>query len=138
MDVQLNTLFVVTRKSTIRQDHLTLKVEVEKVTKLAVPIHQLESVAVFGGVHVTPAAMALCAEHGVGVSFLTESGRLMARVDAPFSGNVLFAGNSIGPLTYRNAGQHLPRVLSLGKSITPGTCFCDQAANLMTKPIKPL
>ncbi|HEY1187953.1 MAG TPA: CRISPR-associated endonuclease Cas1, partial [Gemmata sp.] len=33
--------------------------------------------------------MGLCAEHGVAVNFLTESGRLVARVDAPSSGNVL-------------------------------------------------
>lgn len=89
MEVQLNTLFVVTRKATVRRDHLTLKVLVENVTKLTVPIHQLDGLAVFGGVHVTPSAMALCAEHNVAVSFLTESGRLLARVDAPGSGNVL-------------------------------------------------
>ncbi len=89
MEVQLNTLFVVTRKATVRRDHLTLKVLVENVTKLTVPIHQLDGVAVFGGIHVTPSAMALCAEHNVAVSFLTESGRLLARVDAPGSGNVL-------------------------------------------------
>jgi CRISPR-associated protein Cas1 len=89
VEVQLNTLFVMTRGATIRRDHLTLKILVERVTKLTVPIHQLDGVAAFGGVHVTPPAMALCAEHGVAVSFLTEAGRLVARVDAPGSGNVL-------------------------------------------------
>ncbi len=59
MDVQLNTLYVVTRKSTLRRDHLTIRVEVERESRLAVPIHQLESIAVFGGVHVTPAVMAV-------------------------------------------------------------------------------
>jgi len=38
---------------------------------------------------VTPGAMRLCAEHGVAVSFLSMSGRLLSRVDAPGSGNVL-------------------------------------------------
>ena len=33
--------------------------------------------------------MALCAEHGVSLSFLTESGRFLARVQGPTSGNVL-------------------------------------------------
>ena len=45
--------------------------------------------AAFGGVHVTPAAMGLCADRGVAVAFLTESGRLVARVDGPHGGNVL-------------------------------------------------
>jgi CRISPR-associated protein Cas1 len=89
MDVQLNSLFVVTRGATIRRESETLRVVVNGQVKLTVPIHQIESVAVFGGVHVTPAAMGLCAERGAAVSFLTESGRLVARVDAPAGGNVL-------------------------------------------------
>jgi CRISP-associated protein Cas1 len=89
VEVQLNTLFVVTRGATIRRDHLTLKVIIEKQTKLTVPIHQIDGLAVFGNVYVTPSAMALCAENNVAVSFLTESGRLLARVDAPGSGNVM-------------------------------------------------
>lgn len=89
MEVMLNTLFVVTRGATVRRDHLTLKVVVDRQVRLTVPVHQLDSVAVFGGVHVTPDAMRLCADNGVAVSFLSESGRLVCRVDAPGSGNVL-------------------------------------------------
>jgi CRISP-associated protein Cas1 len=100
MDVQLNTLYVVTRGATLRRNHLTVQVEVERQVRLAVPIHQLESVAVFGGIHVTPAIMALCAERGVAVNFLSESGRLLCRVDAPSSGNVLVRREQ-----YRRADQ---------------------------------
>jgi CRISPR-associated protein Cas1 len=89
MDVQLNTLYVVTRGATVQRDHLTLQVSVAKVVRLTVPIHQLESVALFGMTHVTPGAMQLCAEQGVAITFMTESGRLISRVDAPGSGNVL-------------------------------------------------
>jgi CRISPR-associated protein Cas1 len=89
VEILLNTLYVVTRGSTVRRDHLTLQVVVDRQVRLTVPIHQLESVAAFGAVHVTPSAMGLCAEHGVAVAFLTEAGRLVARVDAPSSGNVL-------------------------------------------------
>src|SRR5438105_2998248 len=100
MDIQLNTLFVVTHRATLRRDHLTVTVVVEGQTKLAVPIHQLEAIVVFGSVHVTPAVMALCAERGVAVTFLTESGRLLCRVDAPCSGNVLLRREQ-----YRRADQ---------------------------------
>lgn len=89
MDVLLNTLYIITRGATLRRDHLTLQVLVAKETRLTVPIHQLEAVALFGMVHVTAGALHLCAEHGVAVSFMTESGRLISRVDAPGSGNVL-------------------------------------------------
>src|SRR4051794_41982629 len=89
MDVQLNTLYVVTRGASLRRDHLTVRVEVERQGRLSVPVHQLEAVAAFGGVHVTPAVMALCAERGVAVNFLTEAGRLVSRGGAPGAGNVL-------------------------------------------------
>lgn len=89
MDVHLNTLYVVSRGASVRRDHLTLTVWVERQCRLAVPIHQLEGMAVFGSAHVTSGALQLCAERGVAVSFLTESGRLLSRVDAPGSGNVL-------------------------------------------------
>ena len=89
MDIQLNTLFVVTRSACVRRESETLQVSIDRKVRLTTPISQLESVAVFGGVHVTPSAMQLCADRGVAVSFFTESGRLMCRVDAPFSSNVL-------------------------------------------------
>lgn len=100
MEVQLNTLYVITRGASLRRDHLTVRVEVDHQTRLSVPIHQLEAVAVFGGVHITPAVMALCAERGVAVTFLSESGRLLCRVDAPSSGNVLLRREQ-----YRRADQ---------------------------------
>ena len=89
MEINLNTLFVLTQGAYVHRDHSTVKVEVEKQTRLAVPIHTLESLALFGNVMASPGVMGLCAESGVAVSFLTNSGRLVARVDAPGSGNVL-------------------------------------------------
>src|SRR5262245_41907760 len=125
MDVQLNTLYVVTRGATLRQDHLTVRVEVERQTRLAVPIHQLEAVAVFGGVHVTPAVMALCAEHGVAVSFLSEFGRLLCRVDAPSSGNVLVRREQ-----YRRADQ-AERRTEVARSVVAGKIH--NARNLLLR-----
>jgi CRISPR-associated protein Cas1 len=89
MDVLLNTLYVVTRGASLRRDHLTVTVWLEGQRRLAVPIHQLEGIVVFGSAHVTPGVLHLCAERGVAVTFLSESGRLVSRVDAPGSGNVL-------------------------------------------------
>lgn len=125
MEVQLNTLFVVTRKATVRRDHLTLNVLVENVTKLTVPIHQIDGLAVFGGVHVTPSAMALCAENTVAVSFLTESGRLLARVDAPASGNVLLRREQ-----FRAADDEVKRA-AIAKAVIAGKVH--NARNLLLR-----
>lgn len=87
--VRLNTLYLLTDGAYLHRDHQTLQVQVAQETKLAVPIHHLSSVAVFGQAMVSPGAMELCAESGVAVTFLSMTGRLIARVDAPASGNVL-------------------------------------------------
>ncbi|HEX8203310.1 MAG TPA: type I-C CRISPR-associated endonuclease Cas1c [Isosphaeraceae bacterium] len=56
---------------------------------MAVPIHRLDAIALFGPVLVSPGLMELCIEAGVTLTYLNDHGRLIARVDAPRSGNVL-------------------------------------------------
>ena len=87
--VRLNTLYVLTEGAYLHRDHLCLIVEVERERKLSVPIHHVSSVALFGSVMASPGAMELCAAAGVALPFLSPTGRLVARVDAPGSGNVL-------------------------------------------------
>jgi CRISPR-associated protein Cas1 len=115
LEVQLNTLYVVTRGATLVRDHLTVRVVVENQTKLTVPVHQLEGVAVFGGVRVTAPVLALCADQGVAVSFLTDSGRLRARVDAPGSGNVLVRREQFRRADQPAARRDLARAFVAGK-----------------------
>lgn len=85
----LNTLYLTTEGSYLRLDHDTLRVEVEKETKLQVPIHHLGGIVCFGDVLVSPAALARCAQDGRFVVFLDRNGRFQARVEGPVSGNVL-------------------------------------------------
>lgn len=89
MEVLQNVLYVLTQGAYVRRDHLTIQVEVEGKVRLGVPIHNLAGIVVFGQVMVSPGAMQGCAEHGVALTFLSEGGRLLARVDGPVSGNVL-------------------------------------------------
>ena len=81
-NIHQNTLYLITPGSYVSRDHLTLRVEVEKLVKLAVPIHHLESVCVFGPSTISPPALALCWEHGVAVNFLSEHGYFQARMIA--------------------------------------------------------
>lgn len=89
MDLQLNTLYVFTPGSYLHRDHRNVVVEVEKQVRAAIPIHHLDAVAVFTHAMVSPGLMELCVENGVALTYLSESGRVVARIDAPRSGNVL-------------------------------------------------
>ena len=80
MAVIQNTLYLTTPGTIVLKDHLTLRIEIEKETRLSVPIHHLESICTFGQVVVTPPAMALCWKHQVAVHYHTENGYLLAQV----------------------------------------------------------
>ncbi|MFH0726978.1 MAG: type I-C CRISPR-associated endonuclease Cas1c [Pseudomonadota bacterium] len=85
----LNTLFVTTQGAYLNKDGETVTVNVEHEVKLRVPIHTLGGVVCFGQVSMSSFLMGFCAERGVLVSFLSNYGRFLARVQGPVSGNVL-------------------------------------------------
>lgn len=85
----LNTLFVTTQGSYLSKKGDTVLVNVEQETRLRVPIHTLGGIVCFGNVGCSPFLMGLCGEHQVHLSFLTENGRFLARVQGPVNGNVL-------------------------------------------------
>jgi CRISPR-associated protein Cas1 len=85
----LNVLYVTLPQAYIAKEGETAVVRVEQETRLRVPIHTLEGIVCVGRVSMSPAMMGFCAEAGVGVSFLTEHGRFLARVQGPVHGNVL-------------------------------------------------
>jgi CRISPR-associated protein Cas1 len=84
-----NTLFVTTQGAYLAAEGETVVVRVDRADKLQVPLHMLEGVVCFGQVSCSPALLARCSERGIGISFLTQRGRFLARVQGPVSGNVL-------------------------------------------------
>jgi CRISPR-associated protein Cas1 len=89
MKKHLNTLFITTQGSYLAKDGECVLVRVEQTDKARVPIHTLGGIVCFGNVSASPFLLGHYAEHGVAVSFLTENGRFLARVQGPVSGNVL-------------------------------------------------
>lgn len=85
----LNTLYVTTPESYIHLDNETLRVEVEKETRLRVPLHHLSAVICFGHVSVSLPLMHKLAEIGISLVLLDAHGRFKARLEGPVSGNVL-------------------------------------------------
>lgn len=84
-----NTLYVTTQGSYLAKEGETVVVRLEGQPRLRVPVHNLEGIVCFGQVGASPALMGLCGRRGVTLSFLTERGRFLARVQGPVSGNVL-------------------------------------------------
>jgi len=89
MKKHLNTLFVTTQGAYLAKEGETVVVRINGESRLRIPVHTLDGIVCFGNVGCSPFLMGFCAENDVAVSFLSEYGRFMARVQGPVSGNVL-------------------------------------------------
>lgn len=96
----LNTLYITSPETYLCKEGDTVRVEVDRVTRLKIPIHNLNSVVCFGPVTLTPPLMELCANHNVSMAFFTDWGKFQARVHGRVSGNVLLRREQ-----YRSADQ---------------------------------
>jgi CRISPR-associated protein Cas1 len=80
-EVVQNVLYLTTPGLYLTRDHLTLRIEHEHQLKLALPIHHVESVCVFGPeVLLSPGALHLCHAHGVAVNYLSSDGYFEAQL----------------------------------------------------------
>lgn len=85
----LNTLYITTPNAYAHLENDTLRVDVEREKKLAVPLHHLGGVVCFGNIMVSPALMHRLAAEGKSLVLLDGNGRFKARLEGPISGNVL-------------------------------------------------
>jgi CRISP-associated protein Cas1 len=85
----LNTLYITSDDAYVRKERETFVVELNGKKAFQAPIHSIENVVCFGFKPLSPALMAFCAENNVGVSFLSDTGRFLARVYGAQKGNVL-------------------------------------------------
>lgn len=85
----LNTLYITSPDAYLSRDGDNVVVSVDREERFRVPVHNLEAIVCFNYSGVSPSLLGLCCERGVCVHFLSESGKFLARVNGPVSGNVL-------------------------------------------------
>ncbi len=85
----LNTLYVTLPDAWLRLDNDTLRVEVERETRLRVPLHHLSAVVCFGHTGLSAPLMHRLADEGIALVLLDAQGRFKARLEGAVSGNVL-------------------------------------------------
>lgn len=89
MKKHLNTLYITSDDAYLRKERETFVVEVNNEKVFQAPTHSIENIVCFGFKPLTPALMAYCAENNVGISYLSENGKFLARVYGAQQGNVL-------------------------------------------------
>ena len=85
----LNTLYITTQKTYLHKKGDAVEVIVDDKKLASVPLINLDSIVCFGNVYVSPFLLGAAPEHNITISFLSETGKFLARVQGPVAGNVL-------------------------------------------------
>lgn len=83
-----NTLYVTSQGSYLSKDGDCVLIAREDGGKTRVPLHNVDGIVGFGRVSASPFLLGACAAAGVTLTWMTERGRFLARVEGPVSGNV--------------------------------------------------
>jgi len=117
----LNTLYVTTAEAHLGRERENVLIYIEDEVRFRIPIHNLEGIVTFGYTGASPALMHLCASRGVALSFLSPSGRLLAKVASPVQGNVLLRKRQYELSDDLEATLELARSVVLGKLMNSRT-----------------
>lgn len=85
----LNTLYITRQESYLHKERETIVVKLKGEKLAQFPALTISNILCFGQVSVSPFLMGYCGEQGIGLSFYTEYGKYLARVQGRQTGNVL-------------------------------------------------
>jgi CRISPR-associated protein Cas1 len=111
----INTLYITRHGAHISKEGMTLVIFADGERLLQIPVLTISGVVCFGGVSCTPPAMELCSEHGVIITFLSESGRFLGRVVGPVHGNVLLRREQYRIADDETRSAEIARMFIIGK-----------------------
>ena len=111
----LNTLFVSTQGAWLSLEGENIVIHLDKENSKQFPVHLFESIVCFGRINATPPLIGFCAKKGVHISFFSEHGRFLARVDGPVRGNVLLRRQQYRLADDERATSEIARSVLIGK-----------------------
>lgn len=111
----LNTLFVTTDGAYVGAERETVRVRVDGDLKARFPIHVLEGICCLGRIGISARLMELCGRRSVPISMLSSTGRFLARVSGPTSGNVLLRRAQYRTTDDPSAPGEIARAMVVGK-----------------------
>lgn len=85
----LNTLYVLTPESYLYVRNGSVAIRVGNEEKCSVPAHNIDGIVCFGKNTVSTHLIGLCAENGITLTFLSQTGKFYGRLCGPVNGNVL-------------------------------------------------
>lgn len=112
----LNTLYVTSPDAYLSKEGNDVVVTMKQQGNVVkIPIINLQSIITFGYLGASPGLIQLCAQNKVALSFLTPSGKFIARIQGPISGNVLLRNTQFHWAESEEQSLHVASIMIAGK-----------------------
>lgn len=111
----LNTLYVTTPDSYLSKDGENVVVSIKQQEVFRIPVLNIEAIVTFGYMGASPGLMKLCAEKGVGLTFLSPHGRYISRIQGQVRGNVLLRKEQYKLADDETVSTELAKICIAGK-----------------------
>lgn len=113
----LNTLYVTTQKTYLRKCGETVEILLNKKVLAYIPLITLDSIVCFGNIYVSPFLLGACSKYNITISFLSATGKYLARVQGQISGNVLLRKEQYRISDNLERSANLAKFFVLGKIV---------------------
>ena len=111
----LNTLYITTPESYLSKDGENVVVSVKQEEVFRISVLNIESIVTFGYMGASPGLMKLCADKGIGLTFLSPNGRFISRIQGQTRGNVLLRKTQYTLSEDENVATELSKICIAGK-----------------------
>lgn len=111
----LNTLYVTNPDVYLTKDGENVVAKLDQKEVMRIPVLNLEGIVGFNRLGASPYLMAMCAEKNIGMCFLTQSGRFLARVTGETNGNVLLRRRQYRYADNKEWSLNISKVMIAGK-----------------------
>lgn len=111
----LNTLYITTPESYLSKDGENVVVSVKQQEVFRISVLNIEAIVTFGYMGASPGLMKLCADHGIGLTFLSPHGRFISRIQGQVRGNVLLRKAQYALSDDENVATEIARICIAGK-----------------------
>ena len=117
----LNTLYIATQKTYLHKKGDAVEVLLEDKKLATIPMITLDSIVCFGNIYVSPFLLGAAPEHNITISFLSETGKFLARVQGPVAGNVLLRKAQYRVSDDKEKSAHVAKYFITGKIVNQKT-----------------
>lgn len=111
----LNTLYITTPDSYLSKDGENVVVSVKQKEVFRISVLNIEAIVTFGYMGASPGVMKLCADRGIGLTFLSPTGRFVSRIQGQVRGNVLLRKAQYSLSDDNDASTEIARICISGK-----------------------